>query len=378
MAERANKVNRGLDALVGIPLACLSSLFRTRRPRPSSPPRVIGLICLGAIGDLLLLSTLTRALRSRLDAGGNERTRLCLLTTVANAGAVPLIPGIDDHAAFPVRQVPGILRFLRRSHFDVLIDATQWARIGALLCSFSGAGCTIGFDTPGQHRAAGYDIRVPHRNDRHETRNFLALGQALFPDLTGEPGLLLPSAPPPDVIAAGLAGHSGPDHVYLHMWPSGGSPRLKEWPAEHWAELAGELLQRGCRLCLTGSGPDAPRNTAFLHTYFSGEERVISLAGKTSLPALAWLLARARGVVSVNTGIMHLAALCGVPTVGLHGATNPLRWGPVGASTLGLLPRQGDFAYLNLGFEYPKGVASSLPYLPVEDVLAGMARLCIL
>ena len=65
---------------------------------------------------------------------------------------------------------------------------------------------------------------------------------------------------------------------------------------------------------------------------------------------------------------MHLAALAGAPTVGLHGPTNPLRWGPVGRHVRALLPHKGPYAYLNLGFEYPRPFKPCLDSLPVEDV----------
>lgn len=98
-------------------------------------------------------------------------------------------------------------------------------------------------------------------------------------------------------------------------------------------------------------------------------------ARRTNLPELAWLLARADAVVSVNTGIMHLAALTGAPTVGLHGATDPRRWGPVGARCVSLLPDTGQYAYLNLDFEYPLDAEPALVHLPVEKVLAALNSL---
>jgi heptosyltransferase-1 len=45
------------------------------------------------------------------------------------------------------------------------------------------------------------------------------------------------------------------------------------------------------------------------------------------LPALAALLARAELVVGVDTGLVHLAAALGTPTVSLFVATDPLSCG---------------------------------------------------
>lgn len=373
-AERGNRLHRWLDRYAGIPLAALGAgarmLERPRRPAAPEGARRVGIICLGAIGDLLLLSGLLEGLRRQLPEAEIE-----LVVSSGNAVAAPLIPHANTVTAFGVRHVPAMLRHVRARRYDLLIDSTQWARLGALVSNLSGAALTVGFATKGQARALGYDLAVTHSPALHETENFLALGRALWPGLSGAPALRLPDGEPafPPQLAEALA--DGRRHAFLHMWPAGYKSRLKEWPAEHWARLAGELMAAGFSLWLTGSAADAPRNAAFLREHLPGAPHIHSLAGRTSLPELAWLLARADAVVSVNTGIMHLAALAGAPTVGLHGATNPKRWGPVGPRCVSLLPRAGRFAYLDLGFEYPADAEPALQHLPVEDVLGALHTL---
>lgn len=369
-AERGNRLHRWLDRYAGIPLAALAAAARAAAPRhrcgePASARRV-GVICLGAIGDLLLLSGLVRGLRHEL-----PRASLELVVSSGNAGAVPLIGEADAVAAFDVCHVPAMVRHVRARRYDLLFDSTQWARLGAIVSNLSGAGVTVGFSTAGQWRSLGYDRVVEHSARRHETENFLALGRALWPGLSGAPALRLPAGTPP--LAAHMA--DGRRHAFLHMWPAGYKSHLKEWPAGHWARLIRELTGRGFSVWLTGSEADAVRNAAFVRERLSGAAHVHSLAGRVGLPDLAWLLARAEAVVSVNTGVMHLAALAGAPTVGLHGATNPRRWGPVGPRCVSLLPRKGQCAYLNLGFEYPADAEPALEHLPVEDVLAALESL---
>ena len=54
---------------------------------------------------------------------------------------------------------------------------------------------------------------------------------------------------------------------------------------------------------------------------------------RLTLPALASLLARAEIAIGVDTGLVHLAAALGTPTLALFVATDPLRCGvgPAGA-----------------------------------------------
>lgn len=376
-AERGNRLHRWLDRYAGIPLAALGAAARmVERPwRPADPEaaRRVCVICLGAIGDLLLLSGLLEGVRQKL-----PEAELELVVSSGNAGAAPLIPHADAVAAFGVRHVPAMLRHVRQRRYDLLIDSTQWARLGAIVSNLSGAGLTVGFATAGQGRALGYDRAVTHSPHQHETENFLALGRAIWPGLCGTPRLRLPEAAPGLPPTLARAWGDGRRHAFLHMWPAGYKSQLKEWPPEYWARLARELTAAGFSVWLTGSAADAPRNAAFLRDELAGAAHVHSLAWHTGLPGLAWLLARADAVVSVNTGIMHLAALTGAPTVGLHGATDPRRWGPVGPRCVSLLPRAGHFAYLDLGFEYPPHAVPALQHLPVEDVLAALESLRVL
>jgi ADP-heptose:LPS heptosyltransferase len=109
-----------------------------------------------------------------------------------------------------------------------------------------------------------------------------------------------------------------------------------------------------------------------------------SLAGKVDLVTTAAYLQKSAGVVSVNTGTMHLAALLGVPLVALHGPTDPDRWGPIyPGSTSELTPiilgpgRNEGGAYLNLGFEYPKNPAYLMNQISVHDVVEALRKFSI-
>ena len=48
------------------------------------------------------------------------------------------------------------------------------------------------------------------------------------------------------------------------------------------------------------------------------------VAGTTDLVELVGILAGARAVVSNDSGVMHLAAALGSPTVGIFGSTSPV------------------------------------------------------
>jgi ADP-heptose:LPS heptosyltransferase len=66
-----------------------------------------------------------------------------------------------------------------------------------------------------------------------------------------------------------------------------------------------------------------------------------TLVDECSLKQMAAVCKVAACVVSASTGVMHLAAAVGTPTVSLFGGsftTSPVRWGPIGNRSLVLQP----------------------------------------
>jgi heptosyltransferase-2 len=95
----------------------------------------------------------------------------------------------------------------------------------------------------------------------------------------------------------------------------------KCWPPEHYAELARVLHARdGQTVLLLGSGKEAAL-CAQIEAAADGACRV--LAGQTSLIDAMALIAAARGVVSHDSGLMHVAAAFGVPQAAVFGSTSP-------------------------------------------------------
>jgi ADP-heptose:LPS heptosyltransferase len=96
---------------------------------------------------------------------------------------------------------------------------------------------------------------------------------------------------------------------------------------------------------------------------------VTSAAGRFSIREVLDVLARSRGVVSVNTGTMHLAAAVGAPTVALNGPTSDRRWGPLGELTASVNSELDGCGYLNLGSEYDGRRQDCMLGISVERVL---------
>jgi len=84
--------------------------------------------------------------------------------------------------------------------------------------------------------------------------------------------------------------------------------------------------------------------------------------------SLTRLIRRARLVVSVNTGVMHLAAIAGAPTVSLNGPTAEHRWGARGLHAGNVQPADGSGGYLHLGFEFEGQPEDIINRITVDQV----------
>ena len=103
----------------------------------------------------------------------------------------------------------------------------------------------------------------------------------------------------------------------------------KCWPASHYAELARALFARhGHVVLLLGSKKEAALCEQ-IAVAAPGACRV--LAGNTSLIDAMALIAASRGVVSNDSGLMHVAAAFGKPQVAVFGSTSPEHTPPLNA-----------------------------------------------
>jgi heptosyltransferase II len=103
----------------------------------------------------------------------------------------------------------------------------------------------------------------------------------------------------------------------------------KCWPASHYAQLARSLhASHGMPIVLLGSKKEAALCEA-IATEAAGACRV--LAGKTSLLDAMALIAASRGMVSNDSGLMHVAAAFGLPQVAVFGSTSPEHTPPLNA-----------------------------------------------
>ncbi|ARJ66583.1 glycosyl transferase [Magnetospirillum sp. ME-1] len=110
----------------------------------------------------------------------------------------------------------------------------------------------------------------------------------------------------------------------------------KQWPAERFAELAERLTAPGgllpdSRVAVFGGPGERESVRVLLEAIPTG--RLVDLVGTCDLAAAAACLGRADLFVGNDSGLMHMAAAAGVPTLGLFGPSSEIFYGPCGPRT---------------------------------------------
>jgi len=112
----------------------------------------------------------------------------------------------------------------------------------------------------------------------------------------------------------------------------------KCWPEAHWRQLVELAVADGYRVLLPW-GTAAERERA---ERIAGAEPQCLVLPRLSLTALAGLISRSAGSICNDTGLAHLSACLGVPTVTLYGPTDPALIGATGTAATQLLAQGYD------------------------------------
>jgi ADP-heptose:LPS heptosyltransferase len=110
--------------------------------------------------------------------------------------------------------------------------------------------------------------------------------------------------------------------------------RGKEWPADHFVELVRRLTApgspfNGARVAVFGGPGERAAAAPLLESV--PRSRRIDLVGTVDLLVAAACMERARLYVGNDSGLMHVAAATGVPTLGLFGPSREELYAPWGA-----------------------------------------------
>lgn len=321
----------------------------TPAPPPAKPRRLL-VVLPSWLGDAAMATPTLRLLRDALPGSfvaGLARPAVAELL----AGTALLDEMVIERASGMMgpKRAAGKVRALR---FDAALLLTN-SFSTALATRMAGIPLRMGYDRDGRGAMLTHRLHAPEWPGSRAGRRrwapvpavayYLAAGRALLGDWPGpfeeidDPMAVLPPGarlelPVTDAdreMARDVLERAGVEQgARIAVLNPGANNPAKRWPAERFGALAAWLASERALRVLVNAAPNEREvaEAVLAAARAVGGPEPVSLAehGQT-LGALKAILARARLLVTNDTGPRHLAAAVGTPTVALFGPTDP-RW----------------------------------------------------
>lgn len=280
------------------------------------------------VGDMVLAQSLFKTLKA------NKPN--CIIDVAAPAWTLPLLermPEINKAIALPFKH--GELAFFERIKFGKSLKNKGYTQAIILTNSFKSALLPW---AAGIKRRTGFlgEIRYSLINDIRpldkiklkktvERFVFLSLdkNQNLAENL---PNPRLISNKNNALEALKKLGVAQPTVKVLGLCPGAEYGEAKRWPAEYYAEVAREALNKGWQVWLFGSDKDIPVTTSINQLT---QNKCLNLGGKTNLSEAIDLMALCDTVISNDSGLMHVAAALDKKLIAIFGSSNPYHTPPM-------------------------------------------------
>ncbi len=289
-------------------------------PDPTAPILVVPYMW---IGDFVRCHTVVRLLRARFPASPID-----VLTTQMVAPLLDYMPGVRRGIVWDLPrkrlawwQHRALAARLRREGYGrVLVMPRTWK--AALAPFMAGIPERTGF--AGELRFGLLnDLRWGERALPRMVDRCAAL--ALPKDAPLPPDYPLPELEvPTQEIAAWRQRLGLAEGRPLAAFAPGAVGPSKRWPASYFAETARRLAAQGFSVIVLGG----PGETSLAAEIGAGQGHVRDLTGADLRNAILGLAA-ADVAVSNDSGLLHVAAALGTPSIGIFGPTSPWHWAPL-------------------------------------------------
>jgi ADP-heptose:LPS heptosyltransferase len=317
------------------------------------------------------------------------KATITLLTSPGNEGipgAKELLDGawfIDELWAYHSHDIDSLAKVfsmwkkLRSRKFDLFVHVPvhDWTKFRTIIRNmffayFSGTRSAVGFRVRTLINVFR-KTQIDYTFGPTEVESLLSLMQESgIPVHTVE--FDLPKRPEAEAVISNLFkekwGESFPKN--LIAFHTGSKRREKQWPPERFNAVAKYLVSKhNARIVVLGG----PGDVADAHVVVQdiAPEHVLVLAGTLGILETVEALRRILFLVSVDSGLMHLAGLLGKKTVSLFSILGVIgRWCPYGTGHRALYHR-----FLSCRYDSPECVRASMEAISVEETIAACERM---
>jgi heptosyltransferase-2 len=314
-----------------------SEIMNSERDQKTAP---ILLVPYMWIGDFVRCHSVVKLLRAQAP----ERP-VDMLTSTLCAPLIDYMPGVRKGIMFdlPRRQIA----FARHRALAERLGAEHYGQALVMLRTWKSALAPFLARIPLRTGFAGEfrfgllnDVRFGERKLARMIDRMGALAlpkDARLPAAWPLPELVVPK---PDMTAWRAARDLADNGRPVVTFAPGAVGEGKAWPVGHYAALARELANDGISIWLLGGPSETPLAAEIVK---AGGDRVHDLTGHDLRNAIL-ALAAANAAVTNDSGLMHIAAAIGTPTVAIFGPTSPWHWAPLNPIAAILEPPGDDDA----------------------------------
>ena len=332
----------------------------------------------GGLGDIFRVFPLILSLHPRFP-------KAALYTLTPFSGTVFKLFPRPDHIAAAFDYSPAgahrglagkrrLIKALRPYRFDLIINPGRGEGMleNTLLSYQIGAPCRVGFEKEG----AGFlnTVKVSLRDDRPIVEQNLDLLRAIGVPAVPHLSLRVPD----DALSFGAElkqSFLSEGESLFAIHPGSFWRKELQWPLPRYIALARALLDLyRCKIVLLGTQEEAPLAEQMRSAVES--PRLISMAGKTTLPQVASLIRSADLYIGNDSGLLHLSLGLQTPTVGLFGYTDPRQVIAPEGPCIALHKASDEALYFHQPFYQfnPKG-KNPIERIEVADVLEAVYTL---
>ena len=285
------------------------------------------------VGDMVLAQSLFKTLKI------NKPN--CTIDVAALAWTLPLLermPEVNEAIALPFKH--GELAFFERIQFGKSLKNKGYTQAIILTNSFKSALLPFAAGIPKRTSFLGEmryglinDIRPLDKNKLKKTvERFVALGLERDESLPKNlPQPQLNASPETAWILARRLGVQASEKRILGLCPGAEYGEAKRWPAEYYAEVAREALNKGWQVWLFGSDKDIAVTTSINQLT---QNKCLDLGGKTKLGEAIDLMSLCGTVISNDSGLMHIAAALNKKLIAIYGSSDPVHTPPMSAKAV--------------------------------------------
>ncbi len=322
-------------------------------------------IKLWALGETVLVLPAVKAL-------SDKGYSVSILVTKNNKDIVSGIGFLDEVISFDPKSPLDLIKtiaYIRRKKYGITVDFEPYTRFSSILSYLSGAGRRIGFG----NRPLLYTETMLPDEDIHAVINFVNLSRLLCRAETPKNLVRLHAGSASEAwVKKFLAENKIKKNdllIGMHAG-SGASSIARRWPEDRFALLCRKLEKYNAKIVLVGN------ETELNERIHSMAGNTINAGGKMGVKKLIAFAGRCRLFIANDSGLMHIAAAMGTPTIGLFGPNTPQRYGPFGSRCTGIYKGRGVAFIRPFRGVFPEKFREDyVKNITVEDVLKASEKL---